>query len=74
MTMTTTNHAAEAMTYIGKTGLLTINNKDPHQGPLRIPVRVVDAKWAYGHIRIDVVPLEGNGKWCVDVSRVDFSS
>lgn len=53
---------------IGREGLLT----DTANSDMRYPVRVLDAKSAYGSVRYLITPLGGLGEVWVSDSRLKF--
>ena len=54
----------EIAAVLGKTALLSI------EAGLKVRVRVLDAKKAYGNLRYEVAPEGGEGQAWVDSSRV----
>jgi hypothetical protein len=72
-TATYQNPVREAIEYAGSEGIFAIKHKDQDaNNPLKIPVRIIEGKFVYGHIRLLVEPLHGEGRWWVDVSKVQF--
>ena len=55
----------EAATYVGKLGVL-------HTEGLRINVRIIDARKAYGRIDVLVEPIGGEGEAWVVHTKVEF--
>jgi hypothetical protein len=54
---------AEMSEVLGKSGLL-------QSGPIRVGVKIIDVKVAYGNKRYFIEPLQGSGRTWVDADRV----
>lgn len=61
--------AAELGELVGKLGRLTVNDDK-----LRVDVQIINAKMAYGTLRLEVVPAAGEGSAWVDASRVELAA
>lgn len=61
---------AQLAVFIGRVGLLRVSE---HAGVLAVPIKVIDAKSAYGTIRYQVTPVHGQGKAWVTASRVQLT-
>lgn len=56
--------ARDVAKFIDRAGLLTVED-------LKVPVRVLDAKFSYGCTRLRVKPVGGSGEKWVDRGRVE---
>lgn len=62
----------ELMPFIGREGYISATSGKKDATTATIAVRVVDAKYKYGTLRLQITPKEGTGTWWVQEHKIDF--
>ena len=63
---------ADLEKYRNRQALLRVKATNPHEAPLWVPVKILDAKFTFGHVNLLVEPVGGKGQQWVDLKRLQF--